>query len=146
MVYTRHLPADFSILDFWLQGVPYCRVRQCQTAHHIHVRNMSHFRILHGYHRQAIVRYHAPSTSYESFVAFHILVKPSYLPEIIWSIYYKIIHIVYVLPLPSEIKIPLHNNTMSVITQVDSVVRKCIQDPFFHVFEFYCYPLLKHFY
>ena len=55
MVYTRHLPADFSILDFWLQGVPYCRVRQCQTAHHIHVRNMSHFRILHGYHRQAIV-------------------------------------------------------------------------------------------
>lgn len=86
------------------------------------------------------------STSYESFVAFHILVKPSYLPEIIWSIYYKIIHIVYVLPLPSEIKIPLHNNTMSVITQVDSVVRKCIQDPFFHVFEFYCYPLLKHFY
>ena len=55
------------------------------------------------------------STSYESFVAFHILVKPSYLPEIIWSIYYKIIHIVYVLPLPSEIKIPLHNNTVSVI-------------------------------
>ena len=65
MVYTRHLPADFSILDFWLQGVPYFSVRQNQTAHHIHVRNMSHFRILHGYHRQAIVRYHAPSVRFQ---------------------------------------------------------------------------------
>lgn len=72
MVYTRHLPADFSILDFWLQGVPYCRVRQCQTAHHIHVRNMSHFRILHGYHRQAIVRYHAPSVRLQ-MICIHLI-------------------------------------------------------------------------
>ena len=86
------------------------------------------------------------STSYEPLVTFHIFVKPSYLPEIIWSIYYKIVHIIHILLLPCEIKIPLHNNTVSVIAQVDSVVRKCIQDSFFHVFEFYHYPLLKHFY
>ena len=78
MVYTRHLPADFSILDLWLQGVPYCRVRQCQTAHHIHVRNMSHFRILHGYHRQAIVRYHAPSVRSAVMLQSHMLfLQPS---------------------------------------------------------------------
>src|SRR5699024_11219829 len=85
---------------------------------------------------------HIPYT----YMTFHVFVKPSYLPEVIRSIYYKIVHVIYVFLLPGEIKIPLHNNTVSVITHVNSIIRKCIQDPFFYVFEFYYYSILNHFY